>query len=302
VADRIEGENRMSASPRTLSVPMGAPPAVPVVRDRRDARVRLSAVAGLLAVFVGGGAVRAEAAATCAIGPDAPRGWLVELYTSEGCDSCPPADRWLSATLPAAKRHDTAGGPIALAFHVDYWNSLGWPDRFSSPAFTQRQREVAGRSGARTIYTPQVVEDGRERSPGTPRGGLVGRNGAGAAVDARFTATQTWAPDGALQVAGRAELAPAAARHTLVWVALVQHGLVSRVTRGENAGRTLDHDHVVRALAGPYRATADGAATFDARLAPPAEFVRERSDIVVFAEDTRDGRTLQAVRAPVCAN
>ncbi|MCU0868957.1 MAG: DUF1223 domain-containing protein [Burkholderiales bacterium] len=239
-------------------------------------------------------------AARCAITPDAPRGWVVALFTSEGCDSCPPADRWLSATLPPAKRFETPGGAIGLAFHVDYWNGLGWPDRFSAPEFTQRQRDVAGRSGARTIYTPQVVEDGRERAPGTPRGGLTAR--AGAVPDARFTATQAWQADGALQVSGRAEVAAPFARHALVWVALVQHGLVSRVTRGENAGRTLDHDHVVRALAGPFRTASDGTAALDVRFAPPTEFVRERADVVMFAEDTRDGRTLQAVRAPVCAS
>src|SRR5687767_8007237 len=82
---------------------------------------------------------------------------VVELYTSEGCSSCPPADRWLSAV---AQRGDV----VALAYHVDYWDRLGWKDRFASPAFTQRQLDQRPVNGARFAYTPQVVIDGRDRS------------------------------------------------------------------------------------------------------------------------------------------
>ena len=75
---------------------------------------------------------------------------LVELYTSEGCSSCPPADRWLSTQLA---RKDIN----LLAFHVDYWDSIGWKDRFASPAYSQRQRERVNAAGADTVYTPQVM-------------------------------------------------------------------------------------------------------------------------------------------------
>jgi hypothetical protein len=252
-------------------------------------RLALSAVPIALCATVGSvDAVRAADPA-CAASADAPRGWIVELYTSEGCSSCPPADRWLSAAVPAA---------IALAFHVDYWNSLGWADRFSSPAYTDRQREMSRRSGARTIYTPQVVADGRELAPGAPRG-LPPPRTTGPA-EARVVAHQSWTAEGALRVDGSATVPPSLAPRALVWVALVQHGLVTRVERGENGGRTLEHDHVVRALAGPFRASADGTAAIDARLSPPADLVRARADLVVFAEDLRDGHTLQAVRLPVC--
>ncbi|MEO6030583.1 MAG: DUF1223 domain-containing protein, partial [Burkholderiaceae bacterium] len=79
-----------------------------------------------------------------------------ELYTSEGCSSCPGADRWLS-------RLDPDAGLVALAFHVDYWDRLGWADRFASPRFTQRQAEQRISSGARFSYTPQVLLDGIDR-------------------------------------------------------------------------------------------------------------------------------------------
>ena len=87
---------------------------------------------------------------------------MVELYTSEGCNSCPPADRWLS-TLKA----DPA--VVALAFHVDYWDRLGWKDRFASAAFTARQAAQQATNGARFSYTPQVVVDGRDRNDWSPR-------------------------------------------------------------------------------------------------------------------------------------
>ncbi|MBW8760754.1 MAG: DUF1223 domain-containing protein, partial [Burkholderiales bacterium] len=92
-------------------------------------------------------------AATAQSGAAVPR--LVELYTSEGCSSCPPADRWLSSLKGQP-------GVIAAAFHVDYWNGLGWPDRFSRPAYTERQKQGVGVNGSRYAYTPQIVVNGRD--------------------------------------------------------------------------------------------------------------------------------------------
>jgi hypothetical protein len=82
---------------------------------------------------------------------------LVELYTSEGCDSCPPADRWLSATFA-----DPRQPAIALAFHVDYWDRLGWKDRFADARYTARQHAAAAANGATFVYTPQLLVQGRE--------------------------------------------------------------------------------------------------------------------------------------------
>ena len=97
----------------------------------------------------------AAAASTCTAQSGATVPAVVELYTSEGCSSCPPADRWLSAL----KGRD---GVVALAFHVDYWDSLGWKDRFAQPQFTQRQNATQRTSGARFAYTPQVILDSRD--------------------------------------------------------------------------------------------------------------------------------------------
>ncbi|HEX7689005.1 MAG TPA: DUF1223 domain-containing protein, partial [Burkholderiaceae bacterium] len=95
----------------------------------------------------------APRACTARSGPHVPA--VVELYTSEGCSSCPPAERWLARL---AGRDDV----IALAFHVDYWDGLGWKDRFAQPQFTQRQDASRRTSGARFAYTPQVILDGRD--------------------------------------------------------------------------------------------------------------------------------------------
>ena len=89
-------------------------------------------------------------AATCTAQSGAQRATLLELYTSEGCDSCPPADRWLSNQ----KSSPVAGLVVPLAFHVDYWDNLGWKDPFGSPENTRRQHAQAGFSGAKFVYTP----------------------------------------------------------------------------------------------------------------------------------------------------
>ena len=153
---------------------------------------------------------------------------VVELYTSEGCSSCPPADRWVS-TLKG--RSDT----IALAFHVSYWDKLGWPDRFASPAFTERQHQRAAQAGSSVVYTPQVVVDGRDWRA-WPR--LPPRSDKSAGVT--LTLTQQ-----GVAVTALVDAAPGLPQLSGYWAVLEdQH--VSKVRAGENAGETLRHDHVVR--------------------------------------------------------
>ena len=98
-------------------------------------------------------------AGSCALQSPAHRVSVLELYTSEGCNSCPPADRWFSAL---AQQGVTSQNAVLLAFHVDYWNQLGWPDRFSESRYSQRQREVASRASKGVVYTPQILLDGRD--------------------------------------------------------------------------------------------------------------------------------------------
>src|SRR6516225_6094156 len=125
----------------------------PVSTPRHGRALAALAIAAALAA---GASTRAaaEAACTAQSGPTVPA--VVELYTSEGCSSCPPAELWLSQL----KGRD---GVVTLAFHVDYWDSLGWKDRFAQPQFTQRQNASQRSSGARFAYTPQVILDSRDR-------------------------------------------------------------------------------------------------------------------------------------------
>ena len=102
-------------------------------------------------------AAPAHAATACRAVSDALVRPLVELYTSEGCDSCPPADRWFSSQFAAS---DTAQHAVALAFHVDYWDRLGWVDRFANAGYTERQYQAMHANGGSFVYTPQVLVQG----------------------------------------------------------------------------------------------------------------------------------------------
>ncbi len=174
----------------------------------------------------------ATAAQSCQVhsGPQAPT--VVELYTSEGCSSCPPADRWLSSLRG---RHDV----LALAFHVTYWDRLGWPDRFAAAEHTARQQELARRAGALQVYTPQVIVDGGDwrRWPALPSARAAARPVPAVHLQRdgeRVTAAIAAVPD-------RAE-----GRTFNGYWAVLEDRHISRVRAGENAGATLQHDHVVR--------------------------------------------------------
>jgi hypothetical protein len=215
---------------------------------------------------------------------------LVELYTSEGCDSCPPADAWLRK-LPAAG----AGLVVPLAFHVDYWDYIGWKDPFASPAFGARQRELAGITRARVVYTPQVMLAGRDyRGWGS---------GARFAADVRAVNAAPARADLALALAG-AELRAAATvakaedrADAALYVAVYENGLSNRVTAGENRGATLHHDFVVREWWGPV--ALDRAGTAELVRKPAARGLANRG-IVAFVQSRRTGEVLQALALPAC--
>jgi hypothetical protein len=173
---------------------------------------------------------------------------LVELYTSEGCSSCPPADALLESLLrdqPVARAEI-----IPIGLHVDYFNSLGWKDTFSSSVFTARQRSYSPVAGDDNLYTPQVVVDGRDVVEGT-KGDLVRR-----AIDSAANRPHLVVSVAARVVADRVQLtigvpaAPSTAEKIQVMAAITEDGLSSVVTRGENNGRTLHHVAVARIVQG----------------------------------------------------
>jgi hypothetical protein len=167
---------------------------------------------------------------------------VVELFSSEGCSSCPPAD----ALLARLDRDQPIAGVevVALEEHVDYWNSLGWRDPFSQSAFSARQRAHAYFMGTSRIYTPQMVVDGRDE--------LTGSNAPGAALAIERAAR---APHVAVKLARRGDAiaidvgpAPASEGACHAMLATTERGLRTSVTAGENSGATLVHGPVVRSL------------------------------------------------------
>lgn len=219
-------------------------------------------------------AAAAEPPAACSArsGAVAPR--VVELYTSEGCNSCPPADRWLATLLGRAD-------VLPLAFHVDYWDRLGWTDRFASAAYTQRQHDASARSGARFVYTPQVLVDGRDwrRWPALP--------------EPRGTAPLALqlAREGEAYVANLSRLPGAPAALAGYW-AVTEHGHVSQVTSGENTGVTLHHDAVVREL----QAVARIEAGTPLRFTPRSRAATSARQVVFVVTDAATGQPLQAAQ------
>ena len=224
----------------------------------------------------------AQAAGTCSARSAATVTPVVELYTSEGCNSCPPADQWLS-------RIKAEPSVVALAFHVDYWDRLGWKDRFASPAYTQRQTQTQTGSGARFSYTPQVLFEGVDR-PDWPGLAVAGAKRTASAVDV------TLVRDGTHVNASVQALPGAPARLAAYW-AVTEQGHVSNVKAGENSGVTLKHDHVVReyrqVAAWQAKADAPTALQFDAASPPDAEHPREVNLVVVNADT---GRPVQALK------
>lgn len=211
-------------------------------------------------------------AQSCQVQSSATVPTLVELYTSEGCDSCPSADRWLSGLKK------TRPDVIAAAFHVDYWDRLGWKDRFASPTYTARQAQSLATSGARFAYTPQLIVDGRDwRGSALPP-----------ASTARATVLLKLQRGGEDQV--RVDLQPLAGAPAQVklWWAVVEDGHQTEVKAGENRGVTLRHDDVVRDYGSLAAVT--GAQSVSLKMLAGSKSRR----LLVVATDPVSGRVLQA--------
>ena len=252
--------------------------------------------AGVLAALIAA-APAAGAAAACHAESGRQTVALVELYTSEGCDSCPPADRWLSSTFAPA---DARNGAVALAFHVDYWDRLGWKDRFATAAWTKRQYDSARAARSDLVYTPQVLVQGRDfgdwRNPSRSAAAIASLN----RVPARANITlEAEAKPGAIAVKATANVTAAADRSgARILVALTEDGLVSEVKSGENAGKRLVHDHVVRALARDIAIDAAGQGVGTVVLPLPAE-AGKTSTVVAFVQNAETGVVLQALALPL---
>ena len=257
-----------------------APRLHPVLRALQRPLVGLAGVV-IMALASATLAVAADpAACTARSGPSITP--VVELYTSEGCNSCPPADRWLSRIAPDADA-------VALAFHVDYWDRLGWKDRFASAAHTARQNQQQASNGARFSYTPQVVVDGADRKDWS---GLRLPLKAAAASQVQLSLVR----EGDRFVARVEPAAGGPARLAAYW-AVTESNHVTAVKAGENEGVTLKHDFVVREYqpVPAWAASAGAPSTLSFRPAFAADAGHPRQvNLVVMNADT--GRPVQAVK------
>ncbi|MFN2644472.1 MAG: DUF1223 domain-containing protein [Burkholderiales bacterium] len=218
---------------------------------------------------------------------------LVELYTSEGCSSCPPADQWLSAlgqNRPVAE-------VVPLALHVDYWDYIGWKDPYAKREFSQRQRRLSQLQRAAFVYTPQVMLQGRDfRAWGSSAFdqalARINAQPARAAIELEIVSAsaEAFRLHVAASVSDRA-LAPQAT----LYVAAYENRLQSLVSAGENLGRTLRHDHVALEWQGPYPL---GEREVVLPLLPRGKAAD--SGVVAFVQNRATAEVLQVVSLGFC--
>ena len=262
------------------------------VNYRRIVRKTILLLAGLLTGNV-------QAAQTGAISCSAKSGdtrtALLELYTSEGCSSCPPADEWLRKFRSNGLYPDRV---IPLALHVDYWNSLGWKDPFSQKLFSERQHQIARIHRARTVYTPQLLLNGRELLRWRYQGEDAIRR---AGVDRPRA-------DIALTMAHEADRMDISAdvrtrdnsNSADVFIVLYENNLPSHIRAGENEGRTLQHEFVARQWLGPMPLDKDGVAHIKQRLDLDKTWKAKDLGVVAFVQDRNNGEVWQALARPSC--
>ena len=227
-----------------------------------------------------------------AAGPTARMPVVVELFTSEGCSSCPPADDLL---IRLVKEQPVPGAKIlALSEHVDYWDDIGWRDRFSSSAFTARQQRYAAALRARGAYTPQMVVDGSEE--------FVGSDPFHASDSISRAARSPKARVG-LQCVGASlsievDSLPAGVKDAEVLLALTEAGLSSDVRSGENRGRLMRHAQVVRSLESAGR-TSKGHFSGQHQLHAAAGANQAALSAIALVQETRTMRIVGAAEIPL---
>jgi hypothetical protein len=214
---------------------------------------------------------------------------LVELFTSEGCSSCPPAD-----DLIAKVQKEVGDKSIyILAYHVDYWDRLGWKDAFSSADFTKRQNEYARWLNLSQIYTPQIVVNGKTEFVGSQEGALRNaiKTGLQASSDVQLSLNVTRSVNNTASVQYKVDGKTDNA-HSVISFALVQKQAVMKVERGENGGRTLAHAQIVRNLQTLPLSKNNGSAT----IALPAGFDAHGWEVIGFLQNTGNGSILGAAK------
>ena len=220
---------------------------------------------------------------------------LLELYTSEGCSSCPGAEEWLGR-LGAAL--DETFHAIPLAFHVDYWDRLGWKDPFADPAFTKRQQNIAAINGQNTLYTPQFVVTGAQaRGANDVLDKIVSANKQEAplSISLNLTALDKTTLKAAISIDSKY-----ATTESQVFVAVYENNIFRQIGAGENKVKTLRHNYVVRHWSAASDGFAEQADELKKLTIPlQTNWSRENLGVAIVVLDKESGKTLQAVNTPI---
>ena len=224
---------------------------------------------------------------------------VVELFTSEGCSSCPPADE-----LVAKTQSESNSRPVyILAFHVDYWNHLGWKDVFSDAAWSKRQNQYAAWLHLSSVYTPQIVVNGRTEFVGSEEGKLRDalKSNLKSAPSTQLTLKEGQTSTGTINLQYQTE---GVTGNTSLLLALVQKTGTTQVKRGENEGRTLSHVQIVRNLqtivlenaSAGNRDSAGGPMSGTAHIDLPAGLNRTDCEIIAFLQNNANGEIVAATK------
>lgn len=254
-------------------------------------RFRLLATVATLLILISGQAI-AQA------GPQTQRSpVLVELFTSEGCSSCPPADALLAKLEQDQPVADVE--IIALGEHVDYWDQLGWHDRFSSHQYTERQNQYRFRFHLDDVYTPQMVVDGTEPFVGNDAPHIVRAiTSSSRTAKINLSLSKPTLDEGHISFTVSSSTPSNLLSNADLYAALVEPTATTDVRRGENKGQVLHHVAVVRSLQKIAKLNALSSGPFKASLLVPENSVPSTMRIVVFAQRPGAGAVVGAVSMP----
>jgi hypothetical protein len=214
---------------------------------------------------------------------------VVELFTSEGCSSCPPADALIAKVLK-----ESSDKPVyILAYHVDYWNRLGWKDAFSDAAYSARQQQYARWLKSSEIYTPQAIVNGSKEFVGSEESTLRNTIKADLAEPAKTDLVLFGLKAAESKITVKYEAKGATDNSSLV-VALLERNAITKVLRGENTGRTLSHVQIVRKL---QAISLNNHTSGSVDLPVPAGFTPEGFEMIAFVQNTANGAITGAARA-----
>jgi hypothetical protein len=220
---------------------------------------------------------------------------LLELYTSEGCSSCPPADEWLSSFRQSGL---VPYRVVPLALHVDYWNDLGWENSYSQKTFTDRQYRLADLNRMRTVFTPQFVLNGRNLSRWYSQADIEIKRINATAPQARISLVLSHHARN-IGITADAETNNPAAQ-TDLYLAIYENNLSHDIGAGENRDLTLRHDYVARQLIGPMPLKDTGKIHFVRDISLDKSWKESDMGVVAFVQNRNDGAVLQALSLPLC--